>query len=226
MAQSNNYSSYTGNVTTYVGNYIAYSDDLVDNTSINYTYNYTYGYTGTNYPTISSGYTGTNYTFSTPGYTGTNSTLHTPGYTGTNYTSPTPGNTGTNYTSPTPGYTGTIYTFPTTYITGYSGTNYTLTGYSGTNCSCSTTQYLINIPYIGTKIIPNNAEDSITFEDIQDGDILIDFKRNDSKTEYECGALYKESTFEFILRSNKNQFTMEPLDKNSIVKYTAVKMWS
>ena len=77
-------------------------------------------------------------------------------------------------------------------------------------------------PHIGTKIIPKNAEDTITFENIQNGDILIDFKRDDNKSEYDCGAFYKESTLKFILQSNKNQFTMEQLDKSSIVKYTAV----
>jgi hypothetical protein len=100
------------------------------------------------------------------------------------------------------------------------------TGYTGTNCrytcNCCIPRYLNNyLSHVGTKIIPKNAEDTITFENIQDGDILIDFKRDNNKSEYECGAFYKESTLKFILESNKNQFTMEKLDKSSIVKYTA-----
>jgi hypothetical protein len=216
------------NVTTYV---VDNADLIQTNYKYTYDYTYTFGPSGTNSnTTFYMGNTGTYFTYPTAGYTGINITFPTPDNTGTNYISPPQGNTGTNYTFPPPGYTGTNYIFPTTYSTGYSGTNYTLTsyvtGYSGTNCSCCTSKYLTNIPYGGTKIVPANAEDSITFETIENGDILVDFKRTENKTEYECGALYKESTLEFILRSNKNQFTMEPLDKSSIIKYTAVLMWS
>ena len=152
------------------------------------------------------------------------------------------GLTGTTIFTPT-GYSGTNYTI--TYIpTGYSGTNYTITGFTGTSdlimlpfghtgasygtdykysCKCCQSKYIENndIVNIGTKIIPSNAEDAITFENINEGDILIDFKRDNNKTEYDCGAYYKESTLNFILQSKKNQFTMEGLDYSSIVKYVA-----
>ena len=78
----------------------------------------------------------------------------------------------------------------------------------------------IEIPNIGFKTIPKNSSDIITFEDIVDGDILIDFLR-DTKTEYEYGIYYKESTLDAILKSKKNQFTMKPIDIKSIVKYIA-----
>jgi len=119
------------------------------------------------------------------------------------------------------------YTFPSLNTTYYPN-EYTLqtTGYTGTNCkytcSCCIPKYMNNnYPHVGIKIIPKNAEDAITFENINDGDILIDFKRDNNKTEYDYGTYYKESTLKFILQSNKNQFTMEQLDKSSIVKYTA-----
>ena len=79
----------------------------------------------------------------------------------------------------------------------------------------------INIPHVGVKSIPRNSSDVITFDDINDGDILIDFKRDSTKSEYDCGAYYKESTLRFILQSRKNQFTLLPIDIDSIVKYTA-----
>jgi len=78
----------------------------------------------------------------------------------------------------------------------------------------------LEIPNIGSKTIPKNSSDIITFEDIVDGDILIDFLR-DTKTEYEYGVYYKESTLDAILKSRKNQFTMEQINIKSIVKYRA-----
>jgi hypothetical protein len=74
------------------------------------------------------------------------------------------------------------------------------------------------IPIKMNKIIPTGSTDIITYEDINDNDIIIDFKR-DSKTESEHGAYYKESSFIDIFKGNKNPFTMLPLDANSIVKY-------
>jgi hypothetical protein len=146
--------SYTGNVTTYVGNYIAYSDDIIT----------------TNVPTNVS----------------------------------------------------------TTNILKYSYDNIITTNilsYSYDNINdiinIPTVNILSYIQTVGDKIIPKNSEDAITFEQINDSDILIDFKRTNTKTEYDFGAFYKQSTLEYILKSNKNQFTLESIDINSIVKYVA-----
>jgi len=78
----------------------------------------------------------------------------------------------------------------------------------------------INIPHVGSRIVPKRSYDIITYEDINDGDILIDFLRDD-KTEYEYNTYYKESTLEYILQNKKNQFTMKPIDIASIIKYIA-----
>lgn len=77
-----------------------------------------------------------------------------------------------------------------------------------------------NIPHVGSRIVPKGSYDIITYEDINDGDILIDFFR-DNKTEYEHNTFYKESTLEHILQNKKNQFTMKPIDIATIVKYKA-----
>jgi hypothetical protein len=74
------------------------------------------------------------------------------------------------------------------------------------------------IPITDFKQIPKNSVDSITYEDINENDILIDFKR-DNNTESFYGAYYKESSFFDILKSNKNPFTILPLDQDSIIKY-------
>ena len=79
---------------------------------------------------------------------------------------------------------------------------------------------LLTIPNVGSKNIPSNSADIITFEDIIDGDILIDFLR-DTKTEYEYGAYYKETTFNNIMKSGKNQFTLTPIDQKTVIKYKA-----
>jgi len=92
---------------------------------------------------------------------------------------------------------------------------------SSTECSCGCDISKL-IPSRGIKIIPDNAEDSITFENINDGDIIIDFKRTDDKTESQFGSYYKESTFKYIFRSRKNPYTLDPLDITSLVKYTAM----
>ena len=141
-----------------------------------------------------------------------------------------------------------LTTLPTLYPTNYTYTNITVTPTISTTLNynysifsdfndlsylslLSYTPYIIynkfnlllddiEIPNIGYKTIPKNSSDIITFEDIVDGDILIDFLR-DTKTEYEYGIYYKESTLNTILQSNKNQFTMKPIDIKSIVKYIA-----
>lgn len=77
------------------------------------------------------------------------------------------------------------------------------------------------IPDIGIKIVPKNSIDVITFEDINEGDILINFNRYNNKTEYDCGAYYKESSLKNILLSKKNPFTMKELDISSFTKYKA-----
>ena len=77
------------------------------------------------------------------------------------------------------------------------------------------------IPNIGIKIVPKNSTDLITFEDINEGDILINFNRYENKTEYDCGAYYKESSLKNILLSKKNPFTMKELDLSSFTKYQA-----
>jgi hypothetical protein len=106
--------------------------------------------------------------------------------------------------------------------------NYTYT-YSYTyNYTCNYTYNPIkdikdiikNIHHVGSRIVPKESYDIITYEDINDGDILIDFLRDD-KTEYEYNTYYKESTLEYILQNKKNQFTMKPIDIASIVKYIA-----
>ena len=77
------------------------------------------------------------------------------------------------------------------------------------------------IPTIEDKIIPKSSYDIITYEEINNDDILIDFKRDD-KTEYEYGAYYKESNLQSLLESLKNPFTMNKLDIESLVKFKAL----
>lgn len=201
-------------------NYIAYMDDIItptlNTTIINPSISESPTYTTVSFiPNLESGGNITSYNYGySYAYPSLNTTYYPSGNTGANYIPLPQGSTGSNQNIIN-GPIGTIFT-PMIY-TGYTGTNCRHT------CSCCIPRYISNNPpHIGTKIIPKNAEDVITFENIQDGDILIDFKRDNNKSEYECGAFYKESTLKFILQSNKNQFTMEQLDKSSIVKYTAV----
>jgi hypothetical protein len=100
-------------------------------------------------------------------------------------------------------------------------------------CNLNDYKYLLNNPFynnsisniiikhIGTREIQNESLDAITYEYIKDGDILIDFIRNQDKTEYDYDTYYKESHLEFILKNKKNLFTGLPIDIKSIVKYTA-----
>jgi hypothetical protein len=78
-----------------------------------------------------------------------------------------------------------------------------------------------NIKHIGLRNIPINSTDIITYEDINEGDILIDFNRDSNKTEYDYNVFYKESSLNEILKTKKNQFTMKNIDISSIVKYSA-----
>jgi len=71
------------------------------------------------------------------------------------------------------------------------------------------------------KTIPKGVYDAITYEDINDGDILVDFLRIDNKTENDFDTYYKESTLTSVLKMNKNPYTMKSIDKNTIVKYVA-----
>jgi hypothetical protein len=77
------------------------------------------------------------------------------------------------------------------------------------------------ISHVGTKIIPKNSLDAITYDEILEGDILINFNRSTNKTEYDYDTYYKESTLKNILISKKNPFTMKELDLNSFTKYEA-----
>jgi hypothetical protein len=77
------------------------------------------------------------------------------------------------------------------------------------------------IPLSPARSVPKNSIDIITFDQINNNDILFDFKR-DGKTEYDYGSYYKKESFINILKSNKNQFTLLELDCGSIVKYTAL----
>jgi hypothetical protein len=72
------------------------------------------------------------------------------------------------------------------------------------------------------RVVPLKSIDAITFEDIKNGDILVDFIRNDNKTEYYYHTYYKESTIQHILQTMKNPFTNASLIMDSVVKYPAI----
>ena len=129
-----------------------------------------------------------------------------------------------NYVSNTTTISPTLY--PTNFnditLNTYIYHNYSNYYFENTINSYINIGYIINsIPFTANKNIPRNSIDIITYENINDDDILIDFKR-DNKTEYEYGAYYKESNLSDILKSNKNQFTLQTLDISSIVKYHAI----
>ena len=154
------------------------------------------------------------------GYTSLNTTIYNP-------IIPTPGFTGTHGTYILSGLSGPSGSIgPSTFLpitTGYTGNIEYSFGSTGTNIPgpiCNDT-IIKNIPHVGYKTIPKNSTDIITFEDINDGDILINFNRETNKTEYDCDAYYKESTLNEILKTKKNQFTLKSIDISSIVKYTA-----
>lgn len=77
-------------------------------------------------------------------------------------------------------------------------------------------------PLEDPRVVPLKSSDAITFEDIKNGDILVDFIRNDNKTEYYYHTYYKESTMEHILKTMKNPFTNASLDMDSVVRYPAI----
>ena len=199
---------------------------------------YITGYASPNTPSPSvTGYANANTPSpSVTGYSGPNTpSTYITGYSGPN----APYTYVTSYANPNAPYTYvTSYNAntPSTYVTGYSGGNYTFTppsftgpigintntvfpsGLSGPSGPIQIDREILNV---GIKTIPPNSEDAITFEEIMDGDILINFNRDSNKTEYDYGAYYKESTLKFILKTRKNQFTMKPIDIDSIVKYVA-----
>lgn len=90
--------------------------------------------------------------------------------------------------------------------------------------------YLLNKPTYTSDIIVNNiiepreipkdSFDAITFENIKDGEILLDFPRNSNKTEYDFDTYYKESHLDFIVRNKKNLFTGLPINTSTIVRYS------
>ena len=95
------------------------------------------------------------------------------------------------------------------------------------NKYCIELDRLINLsdtrfPLEEPRVIPLKSIDAITFEDIKTGDILVDFIRNDNKTEYYYHTYYKESTIDHILKTMKNPFTNSSLIMDSIVKYPAI----
>jgi hypothetical protein len=140
----------------------------------------------------------------------THQSITTPIYTPTNHGTPLTYTTHTVTTTPT----STIYH---NYLTNDFNDFYNDYGVSYVYIE---PKKITNIPYIGNKKIPKGSYDIITYERINDKDILIDFKR-DHKTEYEYNTFYKESNLDNIIKSGKNQFTMLSIDYSSVVKYTA-----
>jgi len=184
---------------TFVNEYIAYVDDDVNittNTIYAPIHNPPPGFTGTHGPYILSGLSGSN---GPSAYVNYNITTGYSGY------QPyiIPGNIGL----------GTDL-FLSNNMGHYLAYDYK----SGPYCNDT---IIKNIKHIGSKNIPVNSMDIITYEEINDGDILIDFNRDLNKTEYDYNAFYKESTLIEILKNKKNQFTMKDIDISSIVKYTA-----
>lgn len=134
----------------------------------------------------------------------------------------TPIYTPTTHATPLTYTTHTVTTTPTSIIYhNYNNNNYNdFYNDYGVSYVYSEPKKFTNIPYIGSKKISKGSYDIITYEEINDKDILINFKR-DHKTEYEYNTFYKESSLDNIIKSGKNQFTMLSIDYSSIVKYTA-----
>jgi hypothetical protein len=136
------------------------------------------------------------------------------------------------------GFTGTHGPYLLNYnehpgYSGYNNINYLSSGLQGNSNFLHTVHNYItgpycnntiikNIKHVGSRNIPKNSTDIITFEEINNEDILIDFNRDSNKTEYDYNVFYKESTLIEILKSKKNQFTMKDIDISSIVKYSAI----
>jgi hypothetical protein len=135
-----------------------------------------------------------------------------------------------------PGFTGTHGPYILSGLSGYSGYNNFYYSSSelqaNSNFLHTVPKYIYgpycndtiikNIKHVGSRNIPINSTDIITYEEINEGDILIDFNRDSNKTEYDYNVFYKESTLIEILKSKKNQFTMKDIDISSIVKYSAI----
>lgn len=134
------------------------------------------------------------------------------------------------------GFTGTHGPYLLSGLSGYSGYNnfyYSSLGLQAnsnflhtvpkniTGPYCNDT-IIKNIKHVGSRNIPINSTDIITYEEINEGDILIDFNRDSNKTEYDYNVFYKESTLIEVLKNKKNQFTMKDIDISSIVKYSAI----
>ena len=64
--------------------------------------------------------------------------------------------------------------------------------------------------------VPPGTIDIITYEELKDGDIIVDFLRTNTEYESKFNTYYLESTFNTL---TKNQFTNKPIDKSSIIKY-------
>ena len=168
----------------------------------------------------------TNYTI-TNGYTGTHGPYIISGPSGYNMIT----NYNTTYGVSNLGYTGYVLSMNNyNLINGYTGDN-NLFYNTYTSSSIYNDIYtrgpicydtiIKNIQHIGSKLIPKNSYDIITYEEIGEGDILINFNRDSNKTEYDYNTFYKFSTLIEILKSKKNQFTMKEIDISSIVKYNA-----
>jgi hypothetical protein len=64
--------------------------------------------------------------------------------------------------------------------------------------------------------VPSGTIDIITYEELKDGDIIVDFLRTETEYESKFNTYYLESTFNIL---TKNPFTNKPIDKSSIIKY-------
>jgi hypothetical protein len=176
---------------TFVNEYIAYVDDDIN---INYTIT-----PNTIYAPIYNQHTG---------FTGTHGPYIQSGPSGYNLL--------LNYNINT--YFGNSGTFPSFMVLGATGHNFLNNNINGPYCNDT---IIKNIKHVGSRNVSINSTDIITYEEINDGDILIDFNRDSNKTEYDYNVFYKESTLIEILKTKKNQFTMKDIDISSIVKYSA-----
>jgi hypothetical protein len=64
--------------------------------------------------------------------------------------------------------------------------------------------------------VPSGTIDIITYKELKDGDIIVDFLRTDTEYESKFNTYYLESTFDTL---TKNQFTNKPINKSSIIMY-------
>lgn len=74
------------------------------------------------------------------------------------------------------------------------------------------------IPNMGNKNIPEGAQNAISFNNIQSGNTLVNFRNNASNTfESNYGRYYKENTIEQLM--GRHPFTRRPITEKR--KYTA-----